>query len=318
MDFAYSLVHFIYPKASNNHKAKLLHSSSIFVLACFLILYQIVLQTFPLSRIKILGYAASIPTTEVIRLTNAKRLEAGVGSLNYNSLLSEAARLKGQDMLAKGYWAHVAPDGTEPWYFFTKTGYKYKYAGENLARDFSNPTDAVNAWMASPSHRENLLSDKYKDIGIAVVEGSLSGVDTTIIVQLFGTPLGTVSEQVPVAKAATQVATNKVAPATPTVTITPTEAPMASPQPSPQSILVGGSSNDTNKPDPLQILVSPFESTRGISLGITALLLIVLVIDGVVVARKRISRVSGKSFAHFAFLGMVLTIILMAKAGKIL
>lgn len=317
MDFAYSLAHFLYPRASNNHKAKILHSSSIFVLACFLVLYQIVLQVFPLSALRVLGYAASIPTDEVIRLTNVKRAEAGIGALNYNSLLTQAARLKGQDMLAKGYWAHVAPDGTQPWFFFANVGYKYKYAGENLARDFSNPTDAVNAWMASPSHRENLLSNRYTDIGVAVVEGNLGGVNTTIIVQLFGSPLGNVSEQVPVAKASTEVSAKDQPSATPEINPSPTSIPLISPEPSPDTLLIGGSEN-TNKPGPIQILLSPFESTRTISLGITVILLIILVVDGIVVARRKITRVSGKNFAHFAFLGMILTILLMAKAGKIL
>lgn len=320
MDFAYSLLHFIYPKASNNHKAKLLHSSTVFVIVAFLVLYQIILQAFPLSSIRILGYAANIPTIEVIRLTNVKRVEAGVPSLEYNSRLSDAARSKGQDMLAKGYWAHVAPDGTEPWKFFADVGYKYKYAGENLARDFSNPTDAINAWMASPSHRENMLSAKYKDIGIAVVEGSLSGVDTTIIVQLFGTPLGNVSEQVPQIEAKIQVITESKPTSIPVMTPVPTEVlNLVSPTPSSETSLVT-STNDTGsgKPNTFEVIVSPFESTRGISLGITTVLLFVLVIDGVAIARKKITRVSSRNFAHFAFLGMILAIILIAKVGKIL
>lgn len=133
------------------------------------------MQAFPLFGVRILGYAANISSTEIVSLTNQKRTEAGVSSLIYNLQLEQAARQKGQDMIENDYWAHVAPDGTEPWVFFVDAGYKYRYAGENLARDFSNPQDAINAWMASPSHKDNLLSDKYKEIGIAVVEGDLGG-----------------------------------------------------------------------------------------------------------------------------------------------
>lgn len=317
MDLAYALAHFIYPKSSNNHKAKLLHSSSIFILASFMVAYQLILQVIPFSGLKILGYAASIPTDEIIRLTNVKRTEAGVGTLSYNSLLTQAARMKGQDMLAKGYWAHIAPDGTEPWYFFTQANYKYKYAGENLARDFSNPTDAINAWMASPSHRENLLSGKYKDTGVAVVEGKLAGVDTTIIVQLFGTALGDTANQVPVARATTQTVTKNTLKVTPTEVITPTLVPSITPEPTKTSMLITGST-DTQKPSFLAVLLSPFQSTRTISLAVTLILLIVLVIDGIVITRRKVTRISSRNLAHFAFLGMVLTIILIAKAGKII
>ena len=89
-------------------------------------------------------------------------------------------------MIDRDYWAHVAPDGTQPWKFFTSFGYKYRYAGENLARDFSNASSAMDAWMNSPTHKENILNPKYKEIGIGVVEGDLAGTDTTIIVQFFG------------------------------------------------------------------------------------------------------------------------------------
>src|SRR3989344_4378962 len=138
MDFVFALRHYFFPGHSNNHKAKILHSSSLFFIAILLIIYQLFLHTFPLTGLKILGYAASIPPDQIISLTNQKRREAEVGALVYNSQLAQAARLKGEHMLAFDYWAHVAPDGTEPWKFFTDVGYKYRYAGENLARDFSN------------------------------------------------------------------------------------------------------------------------------------------------------------------------------------
>jgi len=173
MYLAYTLAHYFFPRHSNNHKAKLLHASTLYFLILSLVIYQVLLQALPLTGLKILGYAANIPPDKVIELTNQKRNDAGVGNLVYNPLLSSAARAKGEHMLTQDYWAHVAPDGTQPWKFFTDVGYVYRYAGENLARDFSDPTSTVDAWMASPSHKENLLSAKYKDIGVAVVEEHL-------------------------------------------------------------------------------------------------------------------------------------------------
>ena len=65
-------------------------------------------------------------------------------------------------MIAKNYWAHNAPDGASPWSFFKNVGYRYLYAGENLARDFGDSASVVNAWMNSPTHRDNLLSGRYR------------------------------------------------------------------------------------------------------------------------------------------------------------
>ena len=62
------------------------------------------------------------------------------------------------------------------------------YAGENLARDFSDSSSAVNAWMQSTKHRDNILQSQYTDVGFAIKEGVLQGKPTVIVVQLFGTP----------------------------------------------------------------------------------------------------------------------------------
>src|SRR5260221_5212679 len=184
------LAHLLIPRASNNHKAKLIQTSTLAVITLLVILFQSVFPLFQPKTGQVLGYAANIAPSEVERLTNVERAKNGLPAVTDNPVLDAAALAKGHDMLAKGYWAHVAPDGTQPWAFFISAGYSYRYAGENLARDFSDANSAVNAWMASPTHRENMLSPNYKEIGIGVVEGNLAGADTTIIVQFFGTKLG--------------------------------------------------------------------------------------------------------------------------------
>ena len=311
MDFVYTLSHFLYPRHSNNHRAKLLHSSTLLVVVVMLVLYQVALQLVPIVGIRILGYAANISTTEVVNLVNSKRAESGLAPLEYNSFLETAARAKGEDMLAQDYWAHVAPDGTQPWKFFIDSGYKYRFAGENLARDFSDSSSAVEAWMASTTHRENILSAKYKEVGIAVVEGDLAGVDTTIIVQLFGTRYVDTSPQVPIAKAEAG-----------TIVPMPTPAPVEEViegevlvEPEGQAIIapIEGAPSTQSK-----FTFSPFTSTRGISLAIIGFLLVILVIDGLVISSRKVTRVGGRTFAHMAFLGMVLAIVVIAKAGQIL
>jgi hypothetical protein len=308
------IAHLFIPRISNNHKAKLIHSSSITTLVLFLAVFQLTISFLPGLGVKVLGYAANIPPDEVIRLTNEKRAQVGLPALSTNSTLSQAAQAKGADMLNKDYWAHISPDGTQPWYFFTNFGYKYRYAGENLARDFQDPTSAVEAWMASPSHKENLLSPKYKEIGVAVVEGDLAGVDTTIIVQFFGTNLVDTLPETPIAQAEAAATTPTLTPgASPAVT----QAPTATPTPTSAPAVVA-SAPPTSGTSTSRLLVSPFTTTRSISLVVVTLLLGVMVIDGVITWRRGIFRIGGRTVAHVAFLGMILVVALMAKAGRIL
>ena len=320
MNLTYTLVHYLYPHTSNNQKPRLLHTSNLFLLSILLIAYQVILQVLPLAGVKILGYASNIPPDEVIHLTNIKRQEAGVADLQYSAVLAQAARAKGEHMLANNYWSHIAPDGTEPWKFFIDSGYKYRYAGENLARDFSDPGSAISAWMASPSHKDNMLSGKYKEIGVAVVEGDLNGVETTIIIQLFGAQLVDTVPQIPIAEAGEGPSAG-ISATIPTLTPTliPTVAPVA--QITPTVFIERGEITMLpveERASPYQFLISPFKSTKDISVVVTILLLVVMVFDGLIIARRKITRVSGRSFAHIAFLGMILTILLIARAGEIL
>lgn len=304
-----TLRHLLIPHESNNQKAKLLHSSSLSLLTVGLIAFQLILSFANKSFPNVLGYAANISPSEVIRLTNIQRSANGLSVLTENASLNGAALAKGQDMLAKGYWAHFAPDGTSPWSFFLKFGYKYKYAGENLARDFQDASSAVNAWMNSPSHRENILNPNYREIGIGVVEGSLSGADTTIIVQFFGAPLSD-GDTIPVVKAKeVSPAINKPSPK-PTLTPTPTIAPT----PTPAEVVINKQSTQATS----AAFISPFTSTKNISLLITGILILVLSVDLIIVRRKRISRIGGRTLAHLAYFGMILAVILILKAGQII
>ena len=298
MRFVKLIAHLFTPHESNNQKAKILHSGSLYLIAVFLVAFQLVLSIIPRSLPRVLGYAANIAPSEVVRLTNEKRAQNGLAPLSENSVLSSAALAKGNDMISKGYWAHFAPDGTSPWSFFSSFGYKYRYAGENLARDFSSASTAVDAWMNSPTHKENILNANYREIGIGVTEGSLAGVDTTIIVQFFGAPL-TGSPSIPLAKAEGAAAT-----AAPKASLKPTPTPLPSPTPTPGAAATA--------------FISPFESSKSISLATIGVLLLVLSIDLVVVRRRRIARIGGRTLAHLAFLGMVLAVILILKAGEII
>jgi uncharacterized protein YkwD len=108
--------------------------------------------------------------SEIIFIINLIREQTGLLPLKENILLNKSAQLKAQDMLDKGYWAHNSPAGTEPWVFFSKVGYEYSMAGENLGRDFILASGVVDGWMNSPKHREILLDPRYQEVGVGIVD----------------------------------------------------------------------------------------------------------------------------------------------------
>ncbi len=181
------LAQLLVPHEHNNHHPYIIRHESLFIIS-FLLL---TIQFFSFSNITsahVLGYGTDINKDTLIQLTNQERSSRGIGLLKESSQLDQSATLKGQDMFAKDYWAHFAPDGTSPWYFFKEVGYNYTWAGENLARDFSTSAGVIAGWMASQGHRDNMLNPNFTDIGISVQNGTLQGEQTTLVVEHLGQP----------------------------------------------------------------------------------------------------------------------------------
>ena len=130
--------------------------------------------------------ASSITPSNIILLTNQQRASAGLNKLSNNAKLAAAAQAKANNMFEEQYWDHYGPNGETPWMFISQAGYTYVYAGENLAKGFRTAEGVHEAWMASPTHKENIMSPNYKDIGVAVVQGTLLGKETILVVQMFG------------------------------------------------------------------------------------------------------------------------------------
>lgn len=107
-------------------------------------------------------------TNEVIELVNEERKKAGVQPLVQDSALNQLAIIKAQDMIRWEYFDHYSPYYGHPWDMATLFDYEFTRFGENIARNFHHPKDVVEAWMASESHRENILRANYTHIGICV------------------------------------------------------------------------------------------------------------------------------------------------------
>lgn len=180
------LSHLFMPRESNNHRAKILHHTNLFLTIVFLLLASFLIQRIKVSFPSVLGIRADISSEELLFLTNKERQNAGMRPLILNNKLSEAASKKAQDMFEYNYWAHNSPVGKTPWIFIKSSGYKYVYAGENLARGFTSADGVIKAWMASPDHKNNMLSANYEDVGFAVALGKINGEETVLVVEEFG------------------------------------------------------------------------------------------------------------------------------------
>ncbi len=133
-------------------------------------------------------YIAAVISAVLVELANDDRQAQALAELSVNPKLVAAAQAKADDMAAKGYFAHETPEGHDSWHWFRLTDYEYAYAGENLAVNFSESTDVEKAWMASPTHRANILNDRYTEIGIATAKGTYKGREAIFAVQMFGRP----------------------------------------------------------------------------------------------------------------------------------
>lgn len=301
-----TLRHLFTPHESNNHRPKVLYPRSLAALAVVVMLANSSLPSLALVRGGVLGYASDITVQEVLDQTNQRRIDNGLPALKIDQSLSDAARRKASDMFTSDYWAHVNPkNGTQPWYFFDAVGYKYRYAGENLARDFATTPPMVQAWIDSPSHRENLLSSHYVDTGIAVVNGALGGVETTLVVQLFGAKQSALV--VPRLGAAAQVQAAGI-PDQPEISVTPIPHPTAAP-------MAVSSTQEANLPT--RLLLSPLDISKSVALSTLGLLAVVLVVDSLLVWRRHTHRLAGRNWAHLSFIVGLMVVVGTLSGGII-
>lgn len=313
---------FFIPSKHNNYRAHGLHISSLTVyLIGALVLSFTYSNTSLLAPGSVLGIAQDINVGALLDLTNQQRTNSGLPPLQLNTQLSSAAAGKCSKMLADNFWAHYAPDGTTPWYFISQAGYKYETAGENLAKDFNDSNSVVNAWMASATHAANILNGKYQDVGFATCNGMLTGSETTIVVQMFGKPIGGA-----VATSFTNVAKAKEAePTTFIAKIQPTSKPTAEPTmiaqistPTPSRATIGSSLQASTTAKPGLVAGIMRSLPKAATFTLFGMLLATLLLDVYYGYRLKAYRVVGNHMAHFIFVAFILLSLLIAAKGVIL
>jgi uncharacterized protein YkwD len=131
-------------------------------------------------------FASSISTEKLSELLNQERSARNLNTLDWDMKLETACNHKAEHMIENNYFEHYAPNGTSPWRFIDDANYVYKLAGENLAMDFTTSKSVHDAWMASPTHKDNMLNPDYEDFAICTIDGKIDGEDTTLVVEIFG------------------------------------------------------------------------------------------------------------------------------------
>jgi len=292
--------HLFIPNEENNYRAKTLHTDFLMVYLVMAFMLSVVFKKVGLTNI--LGFATDITVEKLYQLTNDERAKAGLTRLSYNDKLASAAYNKAQDMFSKNYWAHFAPNGKTPWDFILSSDYKYEYAGENLAKNFLFSDGVVSAWINSQTHRDNILKNQYSEVGYAVVNGTLNGEQTTLVVQMFGKPnQGSIAQQPqiqqPLINLNREVKAEELPPPTTNV------------KKIPPSVL---SQNIQKK------TVSFPSFAYDMNIVFFSFLLIALILDFYFAAKFQVIRVGGKNIAHLIFIFFIFIGLIIASKGAII
>jgi uncharacterized protein YkwD len=129
---------------------------------------------------------------EVAERVNLVRRRHGLVPLRESGGLAAAARRHSRDMAVKGYFEHNSASGTAFWRRIERTyassGYRRWEVGENIAwnRLRATAVDIVSQWMGSPTHRENVLSGSWRELGVGAyrvrhARGAYGGRRGTIV-----------------------------------------------------------------------------------------------------------------------------------------
>lgn len=272
------------PHKDTHQKAKLISWEALVIYILLFMLLQTGFSLLGYAKPGVLGTTSSVTTKQIIELTNRERQKHGLEPLSENTTLSQAAEGKAFNMFSENYWSHFAPSGKTPWDFILSSGYKFSFAGENLAKNFSQADEVVVAWMNSPTHKDNILNPKYQDIGIAVEDGVLQGQRTTLVVQMFGATSPLLSFE-------------------------------TKGQSSPFNEQVGGANI---LPQNFKPLFDPFVISKALAMVFLTLVMVLLAVDLIVLKRRGVFKIASNHLAHMAILSVALAAVFTSGRGSIL
>jgi uncharacterized protein YkwD len=104
-------------------------------------------------------------------------------ALRWNGQLQSAATVMAADIARTGSHSHIGSDGSTFGSRITAAGYSFSYAGENISGGYGSVQGAVDGWMASQVHCENVMKAEFREIGASCV--SNGGGETNFVLE-FG------------------------------------------------------------------------------------------------------------------------------------
>jgi uncharacterized protein YkwD len=110
---------------------------------------------------------------------NQVRVAHGLRPLKADMRLENAARGHSRRMLRTGTFAHGAFSAR-----IRRAGVRAPRVGENLAwsSGIARARAIVQMWLASPSHRANLLRPGYRIVGVGAITGCFNGQRHTLMI----------------------------------------------------------------------------------------------------------------------------------------
>ncbi len=100
---------------------------------------------------------------EASEIVNEERDAAGLDELEWDPNLETVCHVRAEECSES--FSHTRPGGKQ-WY----TVNSKIQGGENLAFGFYTAQDAVDAWLASPTHRDNIFYGDFKKVAIGIYE----------------------------------------------------------------------------------------------------------------------------------------------------
>lgn len=126
-----------------------------------------------------------------LQLHNQARAQRGLRKLCVSATLTKAARAHSREMIERDFFGHDSQNGDPPGARLRRFGYDWRAYGENIAwgsGPFASPESRFKTWMNSAGHRTNILSNKFREIGVGTAKGTFRGnTNATTYTVDFGT-----------------------------------------------------------------------------------------------------------------------------------
>lgn len=106
---------------------------------------------------------------EFVTLVNQHRASLGLGILTWHAEAAGVGQTHSQDMVNRGFFSHINPDGETPWDRLAEAGITYTTAGENIAYGYATASAVLAAWLSSPGHKANIENPNFTHHGIGLV-----------------------------------------------------------------------------------------------------------------------------------------------------